>query len=231
MSKDEQKSSEPQKECPVDHNARQAWMKNGGEGSSCPVDHSSKKNDENCSSARSDQHSFVGRNGISSNTGLSLQREVSSIPRADGDKNWIYPSQQQFFDAMKRKNFDPQAQDMKSIIPIHNAVNERAWMEILKWEDGQGGNTCGGPKLVKFQGDSSKLTPTARWNMFMGKQKPFDRHDWVIDRCGQQVEYVIDFYTGKANPVAPDMPSFYLDARPKLNSYEGIRMRLAGLFK
>jgi hypothetical protein len=23
---------------------------------------------------------------------------------------------------------------------------------------------------------------------------PFDRHDWVVDRCGQEVRYVIDFY-------------------------------------
>jgi cytochrome c heme-lyase len=27
---------------------------------------------------------------------------------------------------------------MRSIVPIHNAVNERAWGEILEWERGQG---------------------------------------------------------------------------------------------
>lgn len=217
-------ANEETEKCPVDHDARKAWM-NGGEG--CPVDHT--KMDEACSSSRSDQKS-VGK-GTNPGTGLSLEREISSIPRSDTSGNWVYPSQQQFFDAMKRKNFDPNAQDMQTIIPIHNAVNERAWMEIMKWEQDQGGEKCGGPKLVRFQGDSSKLTPTARWNMFMGKQKPFDRHDWLVDRCGTQVEYVIDFYTGKPNPVMPDMPSFYLDARPKLNSLEGLRMRLAGMFK
>lgn len=33
--------------------------------------------------------------------------------------------------------------------------------------------------------------------------KPFDRHDWVVDRDGVEVRYVIDFYRGasKPNPV------------------------------
>lgn len=63
----------------------------------------------------------------------------------------------------------------------------------------------------------------------MGYQKPFDRHDWVVDRCGTKVEYVIDFYEGKrGGNVAPAGPvSFYLDVRPKLNSLEGCRMRFA----
>lgn len=48
--------------------------------------------------------------------------------------NWIYPSEKMFFDAMKRKGHDPQAPDMRTIVPIHNAVNERAWAEIKQWE-------------------------------------------------------------------------------------------------
>ena len=39
-----------------------------------------------------------------------------------------------FFDAMKRKGHDTRAQDMKTVVPIHNAVNERAWKEIREWE-------------------------------------------------------------------------------------------------
>lgn len=26
--------------------------------------------------------------------------------------------------------------------------------------------------------------------------RPFDRHDWIVDRCGREVRYVIDFYDG-----------------------------------
>lgn len=231
---------ESQDKCPVDHTAREKWLSsaslNGGEGdtpAACPVDHSkltsvakSTKIPEECSSDRIDQTATSGVGEY----GLSREREISSIPRAGTGGNWVYPSQEQFFNAMKRKNLDPNSRDMKVVIPIHNAVNERAWYEILKWEDGKGGSKCGGPTLVRFQGDATKLTPRARWNMMWGMQKPFDRHDWVVDRCGTQVEYVIDFYTGKANPLMPDMPSFYLDVRPKLNSFEGVRMRVAKFF-
>lgn len=48
--------------------------------------------------------------------------------------NWIYPSERMFFDAMKRKGHDPRAADMRTVVPIHNAVNERAWAEIKAWE-------------------------------------------------------------------------------------------------
>ena len=84
-------------------------------------------------------------------------REISTIPRSshpdDGNGNskgpanqeqetgadaksgnWIYPSERMFFEAMKRKGHDPEATDMRTVVPIHNAVNERAWAEIKKWE-------------------------------------------------------------------------------------------------
>lgn len=189
---------------------------------------------------------------------LPTDREISTIPRAlhtNHDRNnmnpaekaaaapnnerdtghdlesgnWIYPSQEMFFAAMKRKGHDPQTADMSSIVPIHNAVNERAWAEIKKWEAGRGSEACGGPKLVSFAGDSSKISPKARWNSYvMGYEAPFDRHDWVVDRCGKKVDYVIDFYSGKADEDRNRMPlSFYLDVRPKVNSWEGISTRVA----
>lgn len=39
-----------------------------------------------------------------------------------------------FFEAMKRKGHASDENDMKSIVPIHNAVNERAWKQIKEWE-------------------------------------------------------------------------------------------------
>ena len=185
--------------------------------------------------------------GLFSNLRLGNDREISTIPRAmptaptdrpannekdtGADKasgNWIYPSERMFFDAMKRKQFDPQATDMKTIVPIHNAVNERAWQEIRAWEKGRGSESCGGPKLESFSGLSTSLTPRARWNALLGYQAPFDRHDWVVDRCGTKVEYVIDFYAGKTKPGAPPGQglNFYLDVRPKLNSWEAVKTRV-----
>lgn len=184
---------------------------------------------------------------------LSTDREISTIPRAvttdsslnsaeqaalpannerdtghDRESgNWIYPSQEMFFNAMQRKGHEANPSDMDSIVPIHNAVNERAWQQIKDWEKGWGSERCGGPKLVSFAGDSKALTPKARWNSLLGYAKPFDRHDWVVDRCGKKVDYVIDFYKGRDNGIPL---SFYLDVRPKVNSWEGVKMRIAKTF-
>jgi cytochrome c heme-lyase len=191
---------------------------------------------------------------------LPTDREISTIPRAlstspsslnsaeraalpansevdtghdSATGNWIYPSQEMFFNAMKRKGHTANPADMSTIVPIHNAVNEKAWQEIKKWEslyarDPAAEVECGGPRLVSFAGDSKKLTPKARWNSWIkGYAEPFDRHDWVVERCltGEKVEYVIDFYKGKGGGLA-----FHLDARPKVNSWEGVRMRVARTF-
>lgn len=83
---------------------------------------------------------------------------------------------------------------------------------------------CGGPKLESFANKNDRMTPTARINTILGFTAPFDRHDWVIDRCGTKVEYVIDFYAGRPGGSTPG-PSFYLDVRPKFNTWEGVKMR------
>ncbi|KAF9543016.1 Cytochrome c1 heme lyase [Mortierella hygrophila] len=138
-------------------------------------------------------------------------------PDSDQGEVWIYPSEQMFFNAMKRKNWSPREEDMKFVVPIHNMVNEMAWKHILRWEK-QMENTCGGPKLVKFEGKPKEITPKARIRSWMGYTLPFDRHDWVVDRCGKQVTYIIDFYSGQPDPRYPEAPSFYLDVRPKLTA-------------
>ncbi|MCJ1310291.1 Cytochrome c1 heme lyase [Agyrium rufum] len=185
---------------------------------------------------------------------LADDREVSNIPRASTAPltttpspasppansqsespadphtgNWIYPSEKMFFEAMKRKSYNPEATDMASIVPIHNAVNERAWSEIKGWERAFGwarkdNEQCGGPRLRSFRGDSKKWTPRAWWNVWVwGYREPFDRHDWVVERCGREVEYVIDFYEGRGGS---QRLNFFLDVRPKLNSWEGWKMRM-----
>lgn len=148
---------------------------------------------------------------------------------ASASGHWVYPSEKQFFDAMKRKGFDAAATDMKTVVPIHNAVNERAWGEILKWEApyvAPANQGCGGPRLHSFAGlGSATMSPKARINTLLGYTAPFDRHDWVVDRCGTKVEYVIDFYAGRNGGNGANKLNFYLDVRPKLNSWEGVKMR------
>ncbi|KAH7030532.1 cytochrome c1 heme lyase [Macrophomina phaseolina] len=251
--------------CPVDHQARAAWLEKAQAASSAaapapphPIPPTTAaaappSTAPGCDSSQLDQ-SLPPKPASAGSTllgylGLRQDREISSIPRAfpgdqtaagkppannEGDTgadkasgNWIYPSEEMFFNAMKRKKFDPRAEDMRSIVPIHNAVNERAWKEIKEWEQGRGSESCGGPKLVAFSGDSQKLTPRARINSLLGYQAPFDRHDWVIDRCGKTVEYVIDFYSGRDEGKSGKSLNFYLDVRPKLNSWEGVKTRVS----
>uniref|UniRef100_A0A915CZU8 Holocytochrome c-type synthase n=1 Tax=Ditylenchus dipsaci TaxID=166011 RepID=A0A915CZU8_9BILA len=74
------------------------------------------------------------------------------------------------------------SKDMDHIIDIHNANNEKAWREVLKWE------------IYCIQ---NNISPNARIRSWLGYELPFDRHDWVVDRCGQRdVRYIIDYYDG-----------------------------------
>ncbi|PPQ64000.1 hypothetical protein CVT24_009374 [Panaeolus cyanescens] len=206
-------SSEENAKCPVDHSSAS---------DACPVDHSTRSTWSRFLS--SDNQSSIPQRPLSS------EREISSIPKPN-DGNWVYPSEAQFFSAMARKNHNPQASDMKTIVPIHNAVNERAWSEILKWENGRGGEACGGVKLVNFKGRPNEKSPKARWNMLLGYSAPFDRHDWTVERCGTRIRYVIDFYTGRSTDPSKGDVSFYLDVRPALDGWEGVKMRLERFWK
>lgn len=49
---------------------------------------------------------------------------------------------------------------------------------------------------------------------------PFDRHDWVVDRCGRRVRYVIDYYGCEPDESA-SVP-IYLDVRPALDSFSAV---------
>lgn len=152
---------------------------------------------------------------------LSTSRQKSSIPRAGTESTWVYPSPQMFWNAMLKKGWrwedDHLSQkDMENIIRIHNANNEEAWMEVLKWEL-MLHPECGNPQLKSFKGDAQNLSPRARLRGWLGYQLPFDRHDWIVDRCGQaEVRYVIDYYDGGA--VDPKSKLFtHLDVRPAMN--------------
>jgi len=140
----------------------------------------------------------------------------------------VYPSEAQFYAAMARKDHDPKAPDMKVVVPIHNAVNERAWAHIKEWEAGRGGDCCGGIRLVSFKGRPGDPSPKARILTLLGYNPPFDRHDWVVDRCGTRIRYVIDFYTGRSLPGTSSV-SFFLDVRPALDSWEAVSMRTSML--
>lgn len=210
--------NEPKPVCPVDHNTRKDWI----EKISVKQVRSGVPEAIEESSSGCDSKSLGSVPSSWSKVNLPTEREVSSIPRTSSNENWIYPSQKQFFEAMKRKNWDPKAEDMQTVVPIHNSVNESAWKHILYWERAnyeEAIKKCNGITLTSFKGDLKKITPRAWFNnKILGYDLPFDRHDWTIDRCGVPVNYVIDFYSNNG--------SVFLDVRPNLNHWEGIKLRL-----
>ncbi|GAA5838627.1 hypothetical protein JCM9279_003808 [Rhodotorula babjevae] len=198
---------------------------------------------------------------------------AAAVPSED---NWVYPSPASFYSALERKNRNPNARDMGIVVPIHNAVNERVWNQVLEWEREALGLPRGvdpGSKLVSFVGKPKEVSPRARWKTLIGYTAPFDRHDWLVDRpvvppspssssadassstaadpsqpSSVRVRYVIDFYTGRgtgllAPPPPPSSSSsssaaapapeanfrpnlaFFIDCRPALDGWEGLRMR------
>ncbi|KAJ8880244.1 hypothetical protein PR048_016710 [Dryococelus australis] len=163
---------------------------------------------------------------------LPRDREVSSIPKAGTNEEfWVYPSQQMFWNAMLRKGWRWRdsalaPKDMEAIIHIHNANNENAWNEVLKWE-ALHARECSDPRLKRFGGKAQEYSPRARVRHWLGYELPFDRHDWVVDRCGKEVRYIIDYYDG---PINPGNYSFaILDVRPAMDSWENCwdRMKVA----
>ncbi|GAB1605430.1 cytochrome c-type heme lyase-like [Argonauta hians] len=153
---------------------------------------------------------------------LPLNREVSTIPKAGTDETWVYPSQQMFWNAMLRKGWqwradDIKEKDMEYIVRIHNANNEQAWQEVLKWESFHY-HYCDTPKLKRFGGKATEYSPRARIRQLLGYSLPFDRHDWIVDRCGRDIRYIIDYYDGGK----VDMSNYQftiLDVRPAFDSW------------
>ena len=164
------------------------------------------------------------------------------------EAHWVYPSEQQFYNAMKRKGWElpPDSElTVPHVIQIHNAVNERGWRHILEWETLRGNPN---PQLVRFLGRPKDTSPRAFINTWLKmREAPFDRHDWYVvngnDPERNERRYVIDFYNGASSPSASEhsvmgsairpgsgrrdaRPSMYLDVRPALDDVEAVQDRV-----
>jgi len=172
---------------------------------------------------------------LSSTTTKNNNKTVPPVHQPPDRSNWQYPSEQQFYNSMLRKGHRPPIKSIPSVLQIHNAVNERSWSQVTKWEKELHNNEH--PKLAKFLGRPKDLSPRAWFNInVLMTQAPFDRHDWYVEdnEGGEPRRYVIDFYEGKEKkgdlasaihgveggvlnaPMKP--PSMYIDARPALDN-------------
>uniref|UniRef100_A0A673YJG4 Holocytochrome c-type synthase n=1 Tax=Salmo trutta TaxID=8032 RepID=A0A673YJG4_SALTR len=113
---------------------------------------------------------------------LPVNREESKIPGAGTNKNWVYSSEQTFWNAQERLRECPCAKELSS---------------------------------------------RARMHHWMGYELPFDRHDWIVDRCGNEVRYVNDYNDGEFNKDTYEFS--ILDVRPAFDSIDAVwdRMKVA----
>mmetsp|Transcript_7683 Transcript_7683/g.16608 ORF Transcript_7683/g.16608 Transcript_7683/m.16608 type:complete len:279 (+) Transcript_7683:69-905(+) len=156
---------------------------------------------------------------------LSIDRVASNIPKGGTESTWMFPSPQMVFNALRRKGKgdDVTEDDMESFVHAHNAMNEATWRHVLLWEKLHA-TECGAPTLLRFQGKPHDLSPIAWIRSMLGGGEPFDRHDWVVDRCGREVRYVIDFYFYDEKAGTPE--AFEIVARPALDSLDSALDRL-----
>lgn len=138
-----------------------------------------------------------------------------------------------FYNALARKGKleDTDEREIDNVVAMHNNMNEKTWRKVVEWEETLVPDSSGAPKLLKFQGRPSDLSPKAALKYYLfGHPLPYDRHDWTIVRDdGTTVRYVIDYYydesraSDDASSAMPNLedahatPSLLVDVRPALD--------------
>jgi len=180
-------------------------------------------------------------------TSTACAKDAASENTKETPSHWVYPSEQQFFHALRKKGWDHvEASSVPSVLEIHNTINERTWKQVLEWEDTMDLDLSPKEtdlKLVRFQGRPKDMSPQAfiwtkllRWS-----DPPFDRHDWYVQKqprsttasqpaqAQQQLHYpiqryIIDYYM--LPPPHPEMPPIpFVDARPALDAPRAFYLR------
>lgn len=204
-------------ECPMGHSASSS-------ASECPLGHSAAS-----STPSMRKNTALQTPPAEAVDQLSRERVQSTIPSTSGEP-FMYPSERQFYGSATAKGHTVDPKDMEMVIAIHNAVNEKAWQEVLRYEKLHE-KDCATPKLSHFLGRPGVLSPKAWTLSWFGRSLPFDRHDWHVDRCGTPVRYVVDFYDGKPDPRYPI--SIHIDCRPEVSvngMIDRARLWAQGLF-
>jgi len=190
--------------------------------------------------------STIPRSAAKNTAAPAHQTKVDDTAQNDdasnSNNNWVYPSEQQVFNAMKRKGWKGiEEESIPSFLQIHNSVNERSWKEVLRWEEETLGIDAGDVELSRFEGRPTDLTPKAWLLSSLGlREKPFDRHDWYIKSTNSNTEhdndaptekrYVLDFYYSEESGIG-GVPRVEIDVRPALDGPVAAVQRGAGLLR
>lgn len=176
----------------------------------CPVDHSKWPTESSAPHPMRPDAAAIPRSAPAP-AELSKDRVVSSIPRlflgeeSNKEEKWVYPSPAQFHAALQRKERAGEAKDMDIIVPIHNAVNERCWEQVMQWEAKEG--PLDQVKLISFKGRPQDRTPRAWFKTIIGFVRLFavfcslrlnaiaDIRLPLIDTTGWWTEQALEFDT------------------------------------
>lgn len=141
----------------------------------------------------------------------SPESEIPAAGRGNsGDgQAWLNPSPNQLHRALVRKGKDSSDDTKFEVAHVHELVTNQTWEAVKEYERTIHPECADDLRLVRFTGmwgqDSFKGWLTKR----LFGYEPYDRHDWTIDRCGEEVRYVIDYYM-----VEDDEITHFVDARP-----------------
>ena len=181
--------------CPVDFSKYKQRSKEPASGGVCPVDEPPDTKDI----ALSHFHNMakvIKKEDSHSPHDIIPGMEIPATGRGNSEdgQEWLNPSANQLYRSLKRKNKPIEHEDSLSVAAIHAIVTQQTWDNIMKYEDLHK-TQCPSPKLARFEGRDGFYSPKAKFfHYVMGLPWPYDRHDWTVDRCGKEVEYVIDYY-------------------------------------
>jgi cytochrome c heme-lyase len=159
------------------------------------------------------------------NSSLPSEGDVipsSAIPASSHQGNssdgssWLNPSANQLYRALARKNKSIEPHDALAVANIHQVVTDNTWLAIMEYESRYSAQ-CKEPKLLRFYGMDGVYSAKAKlMNWLRFSPLPFDRHDWIVDRCGKQVKYIIDYYSLESvdSSTGETEIAYFIDARP-----------------
>ena len=137
---------------------------------------------------------------------------VAAVAPSSADETVDFESMAQVFEYMRLTNTHIDDRELRVIAA---GISYRAaWRGITEFESlPRLGGGCPETKFVKLLTNQGP-TVKSRALGALGYPTPFDRMDYIVDRCGTHHRYIVEFYQTSET-------EFQVDARPAFNSGAG----------